>query len=305
MNFAHIVAAIDFSEPSRVALREAGQLASKTGAKLLTAFHIVDGDTAELYEKHLLGDADSLTEALTEKMTSWLAAEIPEAVPTRIKLVTGSPSQDLSIESDLLGGDLLVLGAHGHGGESKGRLGVVAGNLVRKASAPAFLVSRGDSIPETIVACIDYSDLSDEVMRQALDVARLQSANLEVVHAITPPQTYIANLAVSGFEPFGSLGIEPDQLEKLRRGHECQLQQFARRHESEAGGIDTTQRILEDPSPARAILDHLQTLSAPFLVLGAHGRSGFKEFLLGTAAERILHEASCSALFIREPNLTD
>ena len=48
-----------------------------------------------------------------------------------------------------------------------------------------------------------------------------------------------------------------------------------------------------------AIVDYLKEAEADLAVLGTRGRTGIKILLLGTTAERIIHESPCSVLAVK------
>lgn len=50
---------------------------------------------------------------------------------------------------------------------------------------------------------------------------------------------------------------------------------------------------------ARAILDEAGSAGTDLIVMGTHGRHGFKRLLLGSVAERVAREASCPVLLVR------
>jgi len=52
--------------------------------------------------------------------------------------------------------------------------------------------------------------------------------------------------------------------------------------------------------PADAILRVSQTWQADLIVLGSHGRKGINKFLLGSVAEKVASQASCSIEIIKQ-----
>ncbi|MGK0188457.1 MAG: nucleotide-binding universal stress UspA family protein, partial [Verrucomicrobiales bacterium] len=49
----------------------------------------------------------------------------------------------------------------------------------------------------------------------------------------------------------------------------------------------------------REVINHLTECSADLVVLGTRGRTGFKSLLMGTTAEKLIHETPCSALAVK------
>ncbi len=53
-------------------------------------------------------------------------------------------------------------------------------------------------------------------------------------------------------------------------------------------------------SPFEAIMDKVNSLQPDLIVMGTHGRSGFKKLLLGSVAEKVLRHAPCNVLTLRD-----
>ena len=53
-----------------------------------------------------------------------------------------------------------------------------------------------------------------------------------------------------------------------------------------------------------AILDHVNDLHADLVVLGTRGKSGLRELLIGTTAEKIIQNAPCSILAIKPDEMS-
>jgi nucleotide-binding universal stress UspA family protein len=67
--------------------------------------------------------------------------------------------------------------------------------------------------------------------------------------------------------------------------------------ELERDGITTTTRVLEG-NPAETIVDCARDTGATMIVMGTHGRSGFRRFLLGSTAERVVRMATVPVLTV-------
>jgi nucleotide-binding universal stress UspA family protein len=70
---------------------------------------------------------------------------------------------------------------------------------------------------------------------------------------------------------------------------------------AEKAGVDAVTAIVESHGRrvSDVILDDAKTFRADLIVMGTHGRRGFNRLILGSDAERVLHEAPVPVLLIR------
>jgi len=52
--------------------------------------------------------------------------------------------------------------------------------------------------------------------------------------------------------------------------------------------------------PDEAIVEAAQKNRADLIVMGCHGRTGFKRLLLGSVAERVIGRATCPVLVVKK-----
>jgi nucleotide-binding universal stress UspA family protein len=70
-------------------------------------------------------------------------------------------------------------------------------------------------------------------------------------------------------------------------------------------GVESAETLLVDQTEcreggvARALLDEARDNRAGLIILGTHGRTGVRRFLLGSVAERVVREATCPVLLTR------
>ena len=63
--------------------------------------------------------------------------------------------------------------------------------------------------------------------------------------------------------------------------------------------------LIEDGAPNFLLRDYVRDQEVDLLVLGTHGRSGFFEMIMGSAAKAIMDDVPCDALVIREPRAVE
>lgn len=148
-----ILAAVDFSDCSRAALRQAAMLAGRLGAEI-EVLHV--HDTAELgfaddvevvlpggervnLLAHLRGEAGRALERMVEEVEELRGLRV-----TR-RLQSGSARNVVPRRAAEMNADLVVVGTHGRRGLSRFISGSVAEHVARTANCPVLVVpgSRG------------------------------------------------------------------------------------------------------------------------------------------------------------------
>jgi universal stress protein A len=144
MPFRQILVPVDYSEPSRRALRLALTLA---GEAKLVVVHAWDRPTYVSDEMvvHKDGARHSLSELIREnaekEMVEFLAG-LPEAAGKQVErhLLNGDPVSVILEEAAKPGYDVIVLGTHGRTGMTRLLLGSVTEKLIRLSPIPVLTV---------------------------------------------------------------------------------------------------------------------------------------------------------------------
>lgn len=144
--YQHILAPVDGSDASDLALQEAIRLAKDQRAQL-RILHVVDavtvnwdtefGNTGEIIETLRKAGESILAKAESMARQSGITAEtrlvemetLPERVPAKI-----------AEEADLWPADLIVIGTHGRHGLNRLLMGSVAEGVARLSSKPVLLI---------------------------------------------------------------------------------------------------------------------------------------------------------------------
>lgn len=291
--YTHIITAIDFTPSCRNGLREAVRLASAHQATL-TAVHVLDDFL--LHELKIALSAHQATIRAEWKARSQKFVDESElgTAEVQVEVRVGHPFTELVEACRVHRADLLVMGARGHRNEP-GRVGVIAVKCVRKAPVDVLLVREDAQGPyKHLVACVDFSDNSARAVRHALQLARQDGATLSCLYV------YQSALALS--LDYGGLGIPAASMESdsvVLKNWEEELAKFIAPLASEAPEVKVTSLVMERVNIREAILDHVQATHADMVVLGTRGKTGLRELLLGTTAEKIVANAPCSILAVK------
>lgn len=144
-----------------------------------------------------------------------------------------------------------------------------------------------------ILVAIDDSETSKKALDEAIVLAKVHEATLEIVHAID--DSLLQSVSTHG----ASLtNTEPLQkaLNENAQGILDQAKAIA-----VAGGVTPQTRLLisEDLHIADQIADAVEQGNIDLLVMGSHGRRGFRRLLIGSVAEKVVRKVSVSILIVR------
>ena len=132
----------------------------------------------------------------------------------------------------------------------------------------------------------DFSDASARAIDAAAGFGRTFAAKVTLLHAYDIPATPMI--------------MSPDEVEELKstlksRSRE-RLQKLRDERLSELR--DTRVDALLDSGTAHTIVDYADTQRVDLLIVGSHGHSGFKRWVLGSVAERVVRHANCDVLVV-------
>ncbi len=287
----HVIAAIDFTASCRIALREAVHRASLDGATL-TVVHVMDEFLVHELKKALSTDQATVRAEWLERLKKFVDdAEVTAAVNAEVRI--GNPFTELVESCREHSADLLVMGAKGSRNEPH-RIGVITAKCVRKAPVDVLVVREDAQGPfQRIVACVDFSENSAKAVQCALHVAQQDGGSLDCLHVF---QSALAmSLDYGGFAPSLPATYDPQAVENWRK----ELASFLEPLTQDAGSVTVSQHVTERVNIREAILDHVSEVQATLVVLGTNGKTGLREMLIGTTAEKIVQHAPCSILAVK------
>lgn len=136
-----------------------------------------------------------------------------------------------------------------------------------------------------LLVAIDLSEESERVIGRAMELADGDASRVNLIHVVEP---------VAAAYPIDAYAINMSKLqEEAIEIAGKRLAGFAAEH-----GIDEKQQFTVMGSPANEIRTRAEEIGANLIVIGSHGRSGWK-LLLGSTANKVLHGAKCDVLTVR------
>jgi nucleotide-binding universal stress UspA family protein len=131
-----------------------------------------------------------------------------------------------------------------------------------------------------IVYPTDFSSYSNQAYFHAVALAENHGASLTVLFVYNPEQKMPAPAGRGEPRQYWR-----DQLEQIRP----------------VNPRIPVQHVFLEGDPASEIVRYGRDNGADLIVMGTHGRTGVERMLLGSVAEKVLRDASCSVLVVKLP----
>ena len=145
---------------------------------------------------------------------------------------------------------------------------------------------------QTLLVATDFSEASRSATTYAFHLARALRAHLYLLHVVPEDDVRL----ITAISPHLQSSITPTALTDIFYTEaDKRLTQLV----EEAHAADLVQeRLVVTGEPADAILSWAAAKQVHLLILGTHGRRGLSHLLLGSVAERVLHQAPCAVVVV-------
>lgn len=147
---------------------------------------------------------------------------------------------------------------------------------------------------ETILVPHDFSEHSRVALRLAHELAERLGSRVHLLHVVRP--FLVAYPAWSG----PADAVAPETMAAIELGAARALEREAKQEFAQEAGVES--HVLIGASVAGTIHEFAGKIDAALIVMGTHGRTGFKHVFLGSNAERTLRGAPCPVLTVRAPD---
>jgi nucleotide-binding universal stress UspA family protein len=137
-----------------------------------------------------------------------------------------------------------------------------------------------------IVVATDFSEIADGALDYALSFAAPSGASITIVHAY--------GLPVYGF-PDGILLPSADVATRISTGAQQALDATVKKACERCA---TASGELRNGDPREEVEKVAENLGADLIVVGTHGRRGFKRWILGSVAESIVRTSKIPVLVV-------
>lgn len=289
MSNAPIVVAVDGSPTSFAAAAWAARYARRSNAPL----HLVNSATLPV----LYGATVAFTQSDFELVHADGERVIGEA--KRIAADLAGQDSKLEITGEVVTGpiipalldhstkaSLLVVGSRGLGAFTRSLVGSVSAAVTRHASCPVAVV-KDDTVADVvgrtgpIVVGVDGSENSIPATKFAFAAAAAHGDELLAVHAWSDASQF---------------SIPELQFPAVAESEAAVLSAALAGCRQDYPDVVVRTLTVRD-RPARNILEQSQT--AQLVVVGSHGRGGFKGMLIGSTSQSLLHSVECPIVIVR------
>lgn len=297
----------DFSESATAALEEAIELAKALRSQL-HLFHAVvletpfvipaDGAATIPGPQDLLDEMDR--HAASELETA--AAHVRESgiEVTTVARRGGDTVDSILQYAEELQVDLIVMSSHGRRGFRRLLVGSVTEELVRRADCPVLAIRRDPELepptaPSTIVAAVDLSDHSREVISAAKLLAASLGRELELVHVVHIPT---GSTVAAAATPFGPATPAPPEGVSYEDRLDSSRELLEHLFNTAPGPEVEARALVRSGKPEDEIVESAEQSGASLIVVGTEGHSGVSRLLLGSVCERLLRRAPCAVYVV-------
>jgi nucleotide-binding universal stress UspA family protein len=144
--------------------------------------------------------------------------------------------------------------------------------------------------PKTLLVPTDFSDHAEKALQAAIDLARQYGSKILLLHVVG---LVIQCTMEYCLDPQTSTLVEKEAIDSAKKMIQSLLGKFP-----DSKSVDIVADIRKG-TPYEEILKVQQEKKADLIVMGSHGQSGLVRHLMGSVAEKVMRQAKCSVLLVK------
>ena len=145
--------------------------------------------------------------------------------------------------------------------------------------------------PKKILVPSDFSESSDNALKEAVDIAEKFGSSIVLLHVISSDMVQYADHYCLNADLMQQ--IEEDSIKASRQKLEKEVNNI-----SASRGVEIV-FDLQRGVPSETILAERKRVGADLIVIASHGRTGLKKLLLGSVAEKVVRNAECQVMVVK------
>lgn len=195
--------------------------------------------------------------------------------------------------------DLVAMSTHGRTGLARWRYGSVANELRQMLPVPLLLLHAKEEQSEAyatamaqkmedVVVPLDGSAIAEQALPHAVELAKRLDMGVHVVRVVMRP--YMAYAEPTAVEYYFDLDTE---LTNVANEY---LQEIQKKLQAE--GVRATTRVFHGLA-AENLVDYSEALGNSLICMTTHGRTGLGRMVLGSVADKVLHDTTRPVFLVR------
>ena len=206
----------------------------------------------------------------------------------------GDPADCILEEADKDAGTLIAMTTHGRTGVGRWLLGSVTDKMVRSGRHPMLITraQEGGAHPvNRVVVTVDGSDLSEQALPHAVEMANALGVGVTVLRAVS------LNPYGEAFTEYAPIHASQDLAGEMEsEAHEYVAAKVA---EIQSAGVADVSGSVVTGYPASVILDEVGESGDKLVAMATHGRAGMARLLLGSVTDRVVRHSAGPVFVVR------
>lgn len=271
-----IVVPTDLSEPAAHALRYAGALGERLGARLIVIYADpfipptdFTANTAGVFQL----SRDAMLATAREDLRKHAERNLDSRVRFDLRVVIGEPIDAIVQQVRQSGADLVVMGTHGRTGMSRLMFGSVTEAVMRVVAVPVIAVNPSSidtADVEKVLCPVNFTPACRDALRQAAALTSGRESSLVLLHAAVGDQAHM-------------------EVDELNQFHTWLPEELAGRCQM---------KLISSTNEAAQIVEIARKLKVQLIAFGIPAGRTATEPLLGTIAEQVVQHSICPVLTV-------
>jgi universal stress protein E len=280
-----ILCATDLLPKSEAAIERAGLLSTQLGADV-ELLHVVSPVESQQALEQTLKEAFERTKSRAEPLL-WRTHR-PAIAAVRV----GNPARLILERAAESRARLLVLGPHEKRPLRDALESTIAEKVLATRNFPVLVV-RGEALRpyRRVLLALDLSEASVSAVRAAESLVLTPDVDATVVHAHRPQYRGLLHYADVGTDSVVRYADD------WRREAHTAVRELLRYESANSARYDIH---IEQQPAAVGILNAVDRYAPDLLVMGTHGGGRLRRALVGSVANRVLHDTRCDVLIVPE-----
>ncbi len=283
-----ILLATDFRPPSNDALNAAAKLATAFGSEV-SVLHVLEPFTSSLHNSHRRQISEMLMRPELQRLTE------QQVTVAQSSVKSGSPANTIVTVAQAWDVELIVLGA-GEWKHPEGFcIGPIAEAVVTHAPQPVLAVRPGDPPMgfQRILCPVDQSSTSARGLKNAVRLAKVFGGEI-IVLSVVPEVSWL------------TAAVETGEFVDAKAEHANEwVQEFDQFLEAVDFSGVPWKREVRYGVPHEQIVLAAKEHGVGLIIMGATGRTGLVQVLLGSTTRRLLRGLPCSLLTVKQEDVLE